>query len=160
MLQGGLTMSEMEFSNPLLLTAKMFLSEVRSWAQKYQPPHYVCTNFAKVVFDAATIQGIRCGYAIVIFRNGMSHALVAFDTDYGLVYFEPQTGDQEYIEIGKTYSSQLEGVPTECPVEDIKITWNDKMHLRFIRCSECGYLLPISCPICGCGNIAFVEDSW
>ena len=35
----------------------------------------------------------------------------------------------------------------------------DEMHSKFIRCFECGYLLPISCPIYGCGNIAFVEDS-
>jgi len=35
----------------------------------------------------------------------------------------------------------------------------DEMHSRFIRCFECGYLLPISCQIYGCGNIAFVEDS-
>jgi len=147
----------MEFSNPLLLIAKMFLSEIRSWAQKYQHPHYVCTNFAKVVFDAATARGIRCAYVVICFENNMAHALVAFDTDYGLAFFEPQTGNQEYIEIGKRYSCQLEGIPAECTIKDVQMTWNDELHLRFVECSECGYLLPISCPICGSGSIDFVE---
>ncbi|MCK4402499.1 MAG: hypothetical protein KAV98_01840 [Dehalococcoidia bacterium] len=81
----------MEFSNPLLLSAKMFLSEVRSRAQKYHLPHYVCTDLAKVVFDAATVRGIRCGYVTVHFGNGVAHALIVFDTGYGLIYFESQT---------------------------------------------------------------------
>jgi hypothetical protein len=153
------------FQNPLLLTAKLFLSEIRAWRENYQYPHYVCTHFAKVLFDAATVRGIRCGYVTVQFDSKPAHAIVAFETDYGLTFFEPQTGDQEYVTRGRPYSSHLEGVPLDCPVDCIDIEWNDQMNLRFVSCKGCGYLWPISydepcptsCPIDGCERIAFTE---
>jgi len=149
--------AESRFQNPLMLTARMFLSEIRSWREQYQEPHYVCTHFAKVVFDAATVRKIRCGYTVVHFQNKMSHAIIAFETDYGLAYFEPQTGDQEYLVIGQPYRTQLEGVPSGSQIEKIDIEWNDQMNLRFVSCSDCGYLLPVSCPICGSGHVDFTK---
>ena len=149
----------MELSNPLLLTVKMFLADVRSWRLDYKFPNFVCTDFAKLIFDAATVRGIRCGYALVYFeRTRTSHAVTAFDTDYGLVYIEPQSGEQEYIEVGKPYPSRLKGITEDCIVSSVKIMWNDEHPLKFIRCSDCGYLCPICCPSCGCDNIGFTSE--
>ena len=157
-----------QFQNPLLLTAKMFLSEVRSWRENYQYLHYVCTHFAKVLFDAATVRGIRCGFVTVSFQNKEAHAIIAFETDYGLTYFEPQTGDQEHLEVGRPYASRLEGVPSDCPVAGIDIDWNDQMELSFAKCLErnCGYVWPVKsddrhdivCPLDGSGNVAFTDQ--
>jgi len=166
----------MELSNPLLLTVKMFLADVRSWRLDYKFPSRVCTDFAKLIFDAATVQGMRCGYAIVHFEGARtSHAVVAFETDYGLIYIEPQTGELEDIRVGAPYPGRLEGVPGDCVVSSISIMWNDEHQLKFIRCSDCGYLLPIEvsknatqdeirraylkicCPVCGRDNISFSD---
>ncbi|MDM7940081.1 MAG: hypothetical protein QUS07_07055 [Methanothrix sp.] len=103
------------------------------------------------------MRGIRCGYVTVQFENKEAHAIVAFETDYGLTYFEPQTGDQEYLEIGKPYGANLDGVPSDCPIAGISIEWNDKMKLRFVTCEYDHYLwpvrhdeqYPITCPLCG-----------
>ena len=154
------------FQNPLLLTAKLFLSEIRAWTESYQYPHYVCTHFAKVLFDAATVRGIRCAYVTVRFENSEAHAIVAFETDCGLTYFEPQTGDQEYLAVGRPYGSQLDGVPSDCPVERIDIEWNDQMRFRFVSCKRDGYLWPVGCgdsyssccPLCGSEDVAFTEQ--
>lgn len=149
----------MELSNPLLLTVKMFLADVRSWRLGYQFPNYVCTDFAKLIFDAATVQGMRCGYALVYFEEARtSHAVVAFDTDHGLIYIEPQSGEEEHIIEGRPYSSRLEGVPEDCVVSSVSILWNDEHPLKFIKCSDCGYLFPICCPVCGHDNINFTGD--
>ena len=149
----------MQFSNPLLLSVKMFLADVRSWRFEYKFPNFVCTDFAKLIFDAATARGMRCGYAIVSFEGSKaSHAIVAFETDHGLIYIEPQSGEQEYIEIGRSYSDRLAGVPEDSVVSNVEIIWNDERPLRFIQCSDCGYLLPICCPMCGDNNINFIGD--
>jgi len=164
--QEGDTRKPMQFRDPLLLTAKLFLSEIRSWRENYQYPHYVCTHFAKVLFDAATVRRIRCGYVTIQFENKEAHAIVAFETDYGLAYFEPQTGNQEHVQKGKPYGGTLDGVPLNCPVENIDIDWNDRMNLRFVSCKRDGYLWPIdyddsysiSCPLCGSKEIIFTEQ--
>lgn len=149
----------MELSNPLMLTVKMFLADVRSWRLDYKFPSRVCTDFARLVFDAATVQGMRCGYTLVYFEGSRtSHAVVAFDTDHGLIYIEPQSGEQEHIIKGRPYPLRLQGVPEGAIVSSIDIVWNDEHPLRFIRCSDCGYLYPLCCPVCGSDNIAFRED--
>jgi len=100
------------FSNPLMLTVKMFLAEILSWRRRYVEGEYVCSDFADEVFKAATAKGIRCGYVTIEFQLSYTgHALVAFETDYGLAYFEPQSGEQVNVRIGNPYPIALEGVP-------------------------------------------------
>jgi len=43
----------LDFSNPLLLSVKMFLTDIRSWRCQYREGEYVCTNFAREVYAAA-----------------------------------------------------------------------------------------------------------
>jgi len=155
-----------KLTDPLFLIVKMLLSEVRSWCRQYKFPHYVCTDFAKVVFDFMTLKEVRCGYTTVEFSNGMSHAIVAFNTDYGLVYVEPQSGDVEYsLRVGNRYPYTLEGIPKDATVAGINIRWNSDMKISFCECKECGYLLPIyddelvdRCPICSTVYGVFTTD--
>lgn len=151
----------MEFYDPMLLTVKMFLAEF-PWIRhkKYEYPLRVCTHFTKEVVDKATSIGMRCACAIVNFANSnLSHAIVAFQTDYGLIYIEPQTGNQEPILVGKRYPSKLQGVPEDCIVNSIELIWNDERILKWLICQNenCGYTLPTRaitdyCPACGSTN--------
>ena len=69
---------------------------------------------------------IRCGYVIISFQDSyIGHAIVAFQTDYGLKFFEPQNGNEEEVAIGRCYSAQLEGVSREDIISEIEIKWND-----------------------------------
>jgi hypothetical protein len=114
----------LKFDNPLYITAKMLLADKRSWVKEYREDEYTCVDFAQDVMEFMTKREIRCGYTVLRFENGMGHAIIAFETDYGLVFFEPQTGDQEFPQIGKSYGSRLDGVPIDSLIADIDITWN------------------------------------
>lgn len=136
-------MDLVEYIDPLYLTVKMLLSEVRTWAFSYRFPAYVCTHFSKVLFDRMTIQGVRCGYVIVTFEDDMSHALTAFDTrDRGRIYIEPQDGHELQIEVGKAMSAAYAGVDAGAVVTSISVSWNDEMLFEFYECPVCGYILP------------------
>jgi len=117
---------ETELIDPMLLSVKMFLADVRSWKNKYRDPDYVCADFAKEVFDAATLNRMRCGYVIIFFSDSdVAHAIVCFETDCGLKYFEPQTGNEEDVFLGKSYSVTADGVPKNNVISRIEIEWND-----------------------------------
>ena len=116
----------MALSNPLLLSVKMFLADVRSWRCEYRDDDYVCADFTKEVYDAATERGMRCGQAVVKFQaSEISHAIVAFETDYGLVFIEPQDGEQVEVSVGRPYPVRLDGVPEHNNVWAVDIYWND-----------------------------------
>jgi hypothetical protein len=85
-----------------------------------------CLNFAKDVQNAATERGIRCGVVLIGFKeNPTGHAIVAFETDYGLKYFEPQSADEEDVIIGRRYTASLAGVSEDDIIIKADITWND-----------------------------------
>ena len=123
-------MAGARFRDPLLLTAKMFLADIPT-PPPYKPGKRECHHFAKEVIDAATQRKVRCGYVTLSFPSSPGHAVVAFKTDYGLVYFEPQNGDQETIQIGRSYGCAVDGVARDCVVESITIEWNDGTEDKF-----------------------------
>lgn len=115
-----------EFTNPMLLSVKMFLADARSWRRSYKEGEYVCSDFTQEVVDAATERGMRCGYAVLRFKDSpIGHAITAFDTDYGLIFIEPQSGEQLEISINKPYPIDFEGVIQNTTIISICITWND-----------------------------------
>ena len=115
-----------EVSNTLLLAVKLFLADIRSWRRQYKEGQYICSDFTREVLDTATERGIRCGYVVISFRkSNVSHAIVAFETDYGLKFFEPQSGNEEDVLVGHRYSSQVEDTPKDSIISEIEITWND-----------------------------------
>ena len=69
---------------------------------------------------------MRCGYVIISFeKSPIGHAIVAFETDYGLIYVEPQDGEQIYLSLNKPYPAKLKGIPEDDKIISIEISWND-----------------------------------
>lgn len=120
----------LKVSNPQLLIAKMFLAEIPYIIKGYYDlDRNNCLNFAKAVQNAATKRGIRCGLVTMGFhRSPTGHAIVAFETDYGLKFFEPQSANEEDVVVGRQYSANLSGVPDGDIITKVEIFWNDGMH--------------------------------
>lgn len=116
--------------DPLLLGAKMFLTEVPHIIKGYYDIEgNNCLNFSKDVQDAATKCGIRCGLVKIKFHRSLTgHAIIAFETDYGLKFFEPQSANEEDVVIGRQYSANLAGIPDDEIIIKIEISWNDGTH--------------------------------
>lgn len=112
--------------NPLLLSVKMFLSDIRTWRNQYIVGEYVCADFSKEVVSKATEREMRCGYVVIRFeKSNVGHAIVAFETDYGLVFIEPQSGEQVDIHLGRPYNSVAKGFEENNIINSVEIQWND-----------------------------------
>jgi hypothetical protein len=120
----------LEVRNPLLLGVKMFLAEVPYIIKRYYDLNENnCLIFSKNVQDAATKCGIRCGLVIISFHRSLTgHAIVAFETDYGLKFFEPQSANEEDVIVGRSYSASLSEISNDDIVIKIEIFWNDGTH--------------------------------
>ncbi len=117
---------KIKLKNPLLIVVKMFLADNRVWINEYIEGEYVCSDFAQEVVDKATKNGMRCGYVIISFEKcPLSHAIIVFETDYGLLFIEPQTGEQVDVALGKYYPITLVGVREFDCILKIEIEWND-----------------------------------
>jgi hypothetical protein len=116
-----------EVANPALLGVKMFLADyIHKINAPYDYNEHNCSQFAKEVQDAATKQGIRCGYVSISFTNReIEHAIIAFETDSGLKFFEPQSGEEQDVIIGRCYSATAKGFSDNDIVDKIEISWND-----------------------------------
>lgn len=116
-----------EVNNPTLLEVKMLLAD---FSHKINMPYKLgkhnCTDFAQDIQLAASTKGIRCGYVAIIFEHSeIGHAIVAFETDYGLKFFEPQNGNEEDVIIGHNYRAVAEGISEANIVSRVEIRWND-----------------------------------
>jgi len=125
-----LLIKTLEVRNPLLLGVKMFLAEIPYIIKGYYDlDRNNCSNFAKDVQDAATKRGIRCGLVTIGFhKSRIGHAIVAFETDYGLKFFEPQSANEEDVIIGRRYSVSLSEISNDDIIIKIEISWNDGTH--------------------------------
>ena len=123
-----------ELSNPTLLSAKMFLADfIYITNMPYDYDRHNCTHFAEEIQLAASKKGIRCGYAVLAFEDSeVGHAIIAFETDYGLKFFEPQNGNEEEVKIGRRYSAVAEGLSESRIVSKLEIRWNDgtRIHMH------------------------------
>jgi hypothetical protein len=113
--------------NPMLLGVKMFLAEIPYIIKAdYDLDKNNCLQFSKDVQAVATKNGIRCGLVIISFyESPTGHAIVAFETDYGLKFFEPQSADEEDVIVGRQYSGTLSGIASDDIIIKIEIYWND-----------------------------------
>jgi len=116
-----------QLKNPLLLGVKMFLSDVIYLIKmEYDINRRTCSDFARDVQNAASKRGIRCGYVAISFDGEeVGHAIVAFETDYGLKFFEPQSADEEQVIVGRCYTARLSGYVNERIITRVEIHWND-----------------------------------
>ena len=134
----------MEFRNPDKIELKQFLAGF-DWISQhsYSPPYKICSHFTKDIFDKATKLDIRCACAIVNFENNpICHSVVAFETDHGLIYIEPQSGTEASIVEKKPYPNQLKEIPDGSTVRIVQLMWNDSMPPCWIFCADCDYILP------------------
>jgi len=113
--------------DPLLLGVKMFLADIPHIIKGYYDlDRNNCFKFSKDVQDAATKYGIRCGLVIISFHRSLTgHAIVAFETDYGLKFFEPQSANEEDVIVGRRYSTNLARIPDDDIIIKVEISWND-----------------------------------
>ena len=116
-----------EVSNPMLLSVKMFLADVIYMVNKpYDYDEHNCAQFAKEIQDAASEKGLRCGYVVISFTDSkIGHAIVAFETDYGIKFFEPQSAEEEDVVIGRCYSTRASGIAEDHTISRVEISWND-----------------------------------
>jgi hypothetical protein len=120
----------LKLNNPLLLGVKLFFADI-SYITKgnYDIDRNNCFKFSKDVQDDATNCGIRCGVVMIRFHKcPTGHAIVAFETDYGLKFFEPQTANEEDMVIGHRYTAYLLGVQDDDVITQAEIFWNDGTH--------------------------------
>lgn len=100
--------------NRSLAEVLAFVAQDPTNRKPYVNSRYMCTEYAVALHDRAEAAGFRCALVSLTFRQGVGHALNAFQTtDRGLVYIDctgGSTGDAEdlydsigYIEIGKPY---------------------------------------------------------
>lgn len=115
-----------ELSNPMLLGVKMFLADVIYIVNRKYEEGHVCADFAQEVCQAATERGSRCGYVVISFENSsIGHAIVAFKTDHGLKFFEPQNANEVDVIIGRHYFAQAKGASEDNIISKVEIKWND-----------------------------------
>jgi len=121
------TEKPVRLQDPLLLGVKMFLADIPYIIKGYYDlDKNNCYKFSKDVQEAATKRGIRCGLVIISFyRSFAGHAIVAFETDCGLKFFEPQSANEEDVVVGRRYSATLAGIPDYDIIIKVEISWND-----------------------------------
>jgi hypothetical protein len=116
-----------EVNNPTLFQVKMFLADfICKINMPYDYHEHNCAHFAQDIQETASRVGIRCGYVAITFKdNEIGHAIVAFETDHGLKFFEPQTGNEEEVRVGHCYSARAEGLSENNIISRVTIRWND-----------------------------------
>jgi hypothetical protein len=87
-----------------------FLKEDKTDENKYYALSYDCVSYAKDIKNNAGMKGIKSGVVSMDLSSPLErigHAINAFDTDRGIVYFDPQTDGQRYdVRVGGTYILQ------------------------------------------------------
>lgn len=101
--------------DPTLNEMTLFLECDDTDKTEYSEKNWNCINFSISLIANATLQGLRCGFVILDFDQ-ISHAVVAFHTDRGMIYIDPQCDIAVHFEIGKTY-------PNYGKLKTINVIW-------------------------------------
>jgi hypothetical protein len=92
--------------NPSYQEVLDFVSRDKTDERPYNR-EWACAAFAEDFKSSANKAGWICGYVIVYFPDGRSHALNAFNsTDCGLVFIEPQSDEVVSLTVGEPYWSR------------------------------------------------------
>lgn len=88
------------FSRPA--TVGEFLAHDKTNLNEYNKYSYVCSDFADDLVRNAKEHGFEARSVVILFTHELGHVIVAFDTDEGTIYVEPQT-DTIYplVEVGQ-----------------------------------------------------------
>ncbi len=92
-----------ELRNPTYREALSFVASDKTDQAPYDRPS-ACAIFAREFQSNAKEAGLNCGYVVVYFPDGRSHALNAFNTtDSGMVFVEPQSDEIVPLTVGQPY---------------------------------------------------------
>lgn len=123
--------------NPTSQEALQFIASDQTNSNQYRKEEYTCTNFATDVKNNALRNRYNCGYVIIYFPDGQSHAINCFNTsDNGLIFVEPQTDTIVQLNLGQPYLDKIQYEPQNFNDTIIKYTiiWftqpNEPLYLR------------------------------
>jgi hypothetical protein len=79
-----------------------FLARDTTSLNEYNKYSYVCSDFAEDLVKNAESAGFKAESIVILFTHEIGHVIVAFYTDEGIIYVEPQT-DTIYplVEVGQ-----------------------------------------------------------
>jgi len=88
------------FSRPI--TVGDFLAQDTTNLNQYNKYNYVCSDFAADLVRNAKEHSFEAESIVILFTHELGHVIVAFYTDDGTIYVEPQT-DTIYplVEVGQ-----------------------------------------------------------
>jgi hypothetical protein len=66
---------------------------------------YECRHFATDLNNHAEEKGFRCAFVLLCFKT-YQHSIVAFNTDRGLIFIEPQTDAAVEPKVGGQYENE------------------------------------------------------
>jgi hypothetical protein len=112
--------------DPTYREALQFILSDKTNLNQYHEGTYTCANFAVDVENNAVKSGYKCGYVIVFFPDGESHAIDCFNTtDRGLIFIEPQTDAVVTLNLGQPYWNRSQYGPQnyDDTVARLSIDW-------------------------------------
>jgi hypothetical protein len=112
--------------NPTYQEMKTFIAQDPTKNNTYSEDSFVCVDFAAAVTNNAEAKGIRCATVDIFFPDGYGHTVVAFDTtDRGLIYIEPQFGQEVKLVVGRSYSqlNNFTAAPRDDTIKRYLIVW-------------------------------------
>ncbi len=111
--------------NPTYQEALGFVSSDKTELRPYDRS-WACVAFAREFQSNARKAGFYCGFVVVYFPDGNSHALDAFNTtDSGLMFVEPQSDEVVSLSIGEPYWNRAKYSPPryDDTVEGFLVEW-------------------------------------
>ena len=111
--------------NPTYAEMLDFIRRDKTDENTYVEDVYTCFEFTADVSRNADAENIRSAFVYILFR-GEAHSIVAFDTiDRGLIFIEPQTDEQMYLEVGRPYwpRDRYSPPPYDDTIVRITIIW-------------------------------------
>jgi len=113
--------------NPNYQEVLQFVVSDRTNQNQYREQVYTCANFAEDFRNNALNRGYACGYVVIYFPDGGTHAINCFNTtDQGIVFIEPQTDAVVTLTRGRPYLDRTEYEPQKYndTVIGYTITWH------------------------------------
>jgi len=104
-LSSGSSSQATQLKNPTFQELRDFILRDPTNRNKFVLNQYECRHFATDVNNNAETEGLRCAFVLLCYDRGQ-HAVVAFETDRGLVYIEPQTDAAIHPEVGGEYQGK------------------------------------------------------
>jgi hypothetical protein len=97
--------------DPSYQEMREFLARDKTDEREWVESEYIGVSFAADVKFNAVMEGIRCAYVYIEFREGAFHLVAFYTTDEGLVFIEPETDWKVEPRIGQRYYQSVRPPP-------------------------------------------------